>query len=561
VAAYTAYFIDQNRHVARALLEAVSDEEAGREAAALVDSGTVELWAGPRRVGSFNGRGPVKPLAPPLPETRDAWLTEAIALHRAGKFAEAAELYAALLKAEPENSKVLGLLGTLNYRRGEFQEALRSLELSLKLDPQQPFTLTISGNTLCRLGRYREAVAAYQKAIALKADHAAAHSNLGNALVALNRPIEALASCEKAIAIRPNDSESHSCRGNALRALRRHAEALASCDKAIELNPNNAVAYLNRARTYAALHRLAEAADDYDKSIALDPSNAEAHKHGGDLCRARRAYQEALALYDNAITLRPDYAAAHYARGNALGKLKRYGEALDSIDTARALDASLSYAWGNRLSIKARICDWDGFPEESRDLVAAIGRGELGSTPFAFLSLPSTPGAQRRCAELYANDRYPPPSLPDRNATKSAWLMPHDRIRVAYVSSTYYTHAGSTLLVGILEQHDRSKFEIYGISMSPNEESDFRNRIEKSLDHFIDVSERSDAEVAAMLRDLEIDIAVDLRGYTNNSRPGVFTHRAAPIQVNFLGFAGTTGAASMDYIIADRIVIPPEERA
>src|SRR5262249_48049595 len=140
-------------------------------------------------------------------------------------------------------------------------------------------------------------------------------------------------------------------------------------------------------------------------------------------------------------------------------------------------------------------------------------------------------------------------------------LYSHDRIRVGYLSADFREHAVAYLTAGMFEHHDKSRFEVTGISFGPDDGSPMQGRLKRAFERFLNVADRNDQEIANLIRELEIDVAVDLMGFTQHSRLGVLARRAAPIQVNYLGYPGTLGASYIDYIIADQIVIPPEHAA
>ena len=167
------------------------------------------------------------------------------------------------------------------------------------------------------------------------------------------------------------------------------------------------------------------------------------------------------------------------------------------------------------------------------------------------LAISASPAIQRQAAEIYARDKTPAPS------TSPVFRRPkRDRIRIGYFSADYYKHVTSYLIAELFERHDRSRFEILGFAFGPDIVDEMTQRISTAMDSFIDVRSMRDPEVAELSRKLEVDIAVDVNGFTTNSRPGIFAQRAAPIQVNYLAYPGTMGAQYMDYLIADHTLIP-----
>ena len=247
-------------------------------------------------------------------------------------------------------------------------------------------------------------------------------------------------------------------------------------------------------------------------------------------------------------------AEAWLGRGNAFIDLKHYDEAFAAYDKAFSLKPELVGAEGSRLHAKMYLCDWNNFDAECNHLIASIRDRKSSTPPFPFLAIPSSPGDQLQCATLWVAEKNPPSPKPIWRNEKYR----HDRIRVAYVSADLRQHAVSCLIAGLFECHDKSRFEITAISIGPDDGSEMRQRLKGSFEHFIDANALSDAEIASHIRETEIDILIDLQGFTQGERTNVFASRPAPIQVNYLGYPGTMGASYVDYIVADQTVIPDE---
>ncbi|MGH9548745.1 MAG: hypothetical protein ACRD3W_05185, partial [Terriglobales bacterium] len=202
------------------------------------------------------------------------------------------------------------------------------------------------------------------------------------------------------------------------------------------------------------------------------------------------------------------------------------------------------------------MCAWKTFDDDCSRVIASVRDERDFADPFAFLSLSHSPAEQLKCAQLFCSDKLPLSDAPRWRGRHYS----HDRIRVAYISADFRDHAVSYLLAGLFEQHDRRLFETVAVSLFPDRQSEMRRRLEGAFARYIDASNGSDMDAYHVLRELEIDIAVDLMGHTAGARPGIFASRPAPIQVSYLGYPGTTGASWVDYIIADRFVIPEDQR-
>ena len=449
-------------------------------------------------------------------------LARAVALHRVGKLDDAARLYREILNTNAKHVDALTLLGTVCLQRGELGEGLRIIDLSLTLAPGQPHALVNRGNALSSMKRFDEAVLSYDRAIALKPDVAEAFNNRGNALRDLERFDEALRSYDRAIALRPDYAEAHNHRGGVLRELRRPNEALASCEHAIAIRPDYAEAYNDRAVVLRDLNRP----------------------------------DEALRSCERAIAMKPDFGDAYYNRGKALRDLGRLTEALRSHERAFLLNPELAYVEGSILHVGMLTCDWTDLKARTERVLKGVERGARVALPFELLATSATPAQQKRCAVTFCQAEYPPV---DVNAGRASGYS-HDRVRVGYFSADFHDHAVSNLSAELFEIHDRGRFEVFGFSYDASPDDGMRRRLRHGFDHFVEVAAKSDRAIAAMARELEIDIAIDLGGHTGQSRPGILAHRPAPIRVHFLGYPGTLGASFVDYLVADPIVVPSEQR-
>ncbi len=301
----------------------------------------------------------------------------------------------------------------------------------------------------------------------------------------------------------------------------------------------------------AGLRRTSEALASYEAAIRADPSFAPPYVNRATLLRDLGDLHAALANLDKAVALQPDEPAAHGNRGSLLTELGRPAEAIASFDRALALNPAYPYAAGLRLINKAYICDWNRIDEETAGLAEKIRRGEPVAPPWTLLALIDSPALHRQAAEAWEAAKFPENGLgpivkPPR----------HPRIKVGYYCADFHRHPTGHLIAGLFERHHRSNFEIIAFSLRAVRDDDMHRRIVAAVDRFIDVRDRSERDIAALSRELEIDIAVDLNGLISNNRVGIFAQRAAPIQVNYLAYPGTMGAPYMDYILADKTVIP-----
>jgi protein O-GlcNAc transferase len=456
------------------------------------------------------------------------------------------------LALKPDLAEAWQGRGNLFYEMKRYDLALTCYEKSLSAKPELLQAQLGCGNAFYELKRYDEALASYKKALSLKSDLIDAWLGQGNVCFELKRYDDALTAYDKALSLDPNCALAHSNRATVFLSLKRYAEALGSSEQAISLDPGLGRAHSNRGAALSNLKRYAEALASCDRAILLDAGLAAAHSNRGSALVGLQRYSDALASYDQALAVEPGLAEASLARGNALLLLKRYVDAVAAFDRAISLKPDLDYALSLRLHGKQYMCDWTNFEADTAQLLLTVKEGKLVNDPFVMLSIPSSAADQLQCAKHYVQNQ---------SGFRPVWqgeVYSHDRIRVAYLSADFREHPVSHLTIGLFEQHDRSRFEVTGISFGPDENSPIRQRLKDAFEHFVDVAHCSDQEIADLVRRLEIDIVVDLMGFTLDNRLNVLAQRAAPIQVNYLGYSGTLGASYIDYMIADQTVIPRE---
>jgi predicted O-linked N-acetylglucosamine transferase (SPINDLY family) len=345
-------------------------------------------------------------------------------------------------------------------------------------------------------------------------------------------------------------------RGVALRQLGRLEEALADYDRAILIKPDLADAHFNRGNICGELRRFETALASYQRAIASKPDHAAAYLNLGNVQRELGQFAAALSSFDHALTLRPNFAEGHANKGHVLWDLKEYEAAIASYGLALGLEPRMKLLLGQRLWTKMQICDWRDFAADVAALELAIERSEVVCNPFFLLALSGSAALQKKAAEIWAREHHPPePALPAISKRAK-----REKIRLGYFSADYLNHPVSMLTAGLIENHDRSKFEVVAISLGPDTNDEMRVRMQRAFDRFIDVRAKSDREIALLARELGLDIAMNLGGYTVGSRPKIFAMRTAPVQVGYLGYLGTMGAAHMDYLIADYITVPSTHR-
>ena len=539
----------------------------------------------PEAAADFLGRA-----ATAKPKDATAHNNYGIALKNLERFEEALGSFEQALKIMPDFAEAHYNQGNAYKELKRYREALKSYERALKINPHYAEAYINRGIALQALERVEDALASHERALEIKPNYAEAHYNRGGALLALRRAHEGLESHDRALMVKPDYAEANNNRGVVLHELRRFDDALDSYERALTIKPDYAGAYINRGNALKELERFEDALESYERALQIKPDYAEAHNNRGNALKELKRFNDALDSFERALKVKSDYAEAHFNIGNTLVELKRPDEALESYRRAleikpvyteaynnrgnvlqelHRLDGALeSYAcalrikpdfeslYGTWLHTKMRLCEWSDLDTHIDHLAAHIDLGRKITPPFPVLTLVDSLSLQRRAAQNWTNGEHSVSQLPTSIEKRAR----HKRIRIGYFSADFHNHATAFLMAELFERHDRTRFELVALSFGPDVRDEMRMRLSAAFDRFVDVSAKSDKEIARLSRELEIDIAVDLKGFTQDERHGIFSHRAAPIQVNYLGYPGTTAAQCMDYIIADRTLIPQESR-
>jgi predicted O-linked N-acetylglucosamine transferase (SPINDLY family) len=522
------------------------------------------------------------------PAAADVHIMQGLCLQALRKPAQALASYDRALVIQPDNGAALVNRGTILRSTGNLSEALASYDRALAIDPAFVDALANRGAVLRDLGRPQDALASfetvlslqpsatawfnratalqdlrrldealegYDKALAIRPDFATALFSRGTCLLTMHRQQEALASFDKALTVQPAYFDALYQRANLLRDMERLDEALEDFGKALALAPRAPNVLHGRGSVLRGLRRLPEALESYDQALLADSRRAETHLDRGNVLRDMGKPAEALETYDRAIALDPESAVAHFNRAGLLLDLGRLKEAILAYQRTLEIEPDFPYARGELFNAQLHAGDWADFKERARVIDAGVRAGKKVALPFTYQTISDTPADLQACSSIYAKTLYP--------GVDGVSYMPRKRtekIRIGYVCGEFREHATGYLMAGLFERHDRDKFEIFAFDNGWNDNSPIRKRLESAFGGFITVAALSDHDSVRAIVAREIDILVDLNGYCGLGRTGVFARRPAPVQVNYLGFQGTLGTDHMDYILADRFIIPEEER-
>jgi predicted O-linked N-acetylglucosamine transferase (SPINDLY family) len=480
----------------------------------------------------------------------------ALNLHQRGLIGQAQIIYQEILKTQPRHFNSRHMLGVAALQSGRTDDAIKLIGAAIKLDASIPSAHNNLGNALLEQKNWKAALACFDKAIAIDPTYIEAIVNRAYALKELERPEEALSACDALLSLRPSLPQGHNNRGNALLELGRTEEALACFETALTLAPSYAEAFNNRGSAKTRLLRSEDAISDFDRALILNPRYPEAWMNRGLALLHLERFPDALASLDQSLALKPDHAETWFNRGNVLLEMRNLHQASESFEKGYVIDPDYAFLIGNIAHNRQLLCDWSQLSEHrSRIAKGTLARHRV-CPPFQAIGLFDDPGLLKINAETYAETKFPRRKTTIDFSQSSS----HNKVRIGYYSADLFNHATTFLMAEMLESHDHQHFEFFGFSFGPDKQDEMARRIPKAFDHFHSVRKSSDVEVAQLSRELGIDIAVDLKGYTKDSRPGMFAEGCAPIQVNFLGFPGTLGADYFDYIIGDKTLIPVEEQ-
>lgn len=405
-------------------------------------------------------------------------------------------------------------------------------------------------------GNLREAENIYKDVIQKNPKNSLALTLYATLLLQQDKDDKAIDYFEKSILIDPSQAMSYCNLGVSLFKRKEYQNALKNYDHAIKLKPDYFEAYRFKGITLKALKKLQEALECFKKAIEINPTFSSAFIDLADLLFKRHLYEDALKVYDRLSYLMPNCSDAYIYKGIILHSQKRYKDQLDNYNKAISLGLSPNFLLGAKLHTLMYLNQWNELHQLVQDIITKINLNVPVSVPFNLLAIIDDPNLLKKSAEHVTKTNYP---INDYLGNFEQFQK-NKKIRVGFFSSDFYDHATMHLLGDMLQCLDKSQFEYIGISFGPKTDDEWYRIAQTSFDHFIQIDTETDEEIAELSRGMKIDIALDLKGYTGGNRTSIFSYRAAPIQVNFLGFPATMGAEYIDYIIADKIVIPEDKK-
>jgi protein O-GlcNAc transferase len=478
-------------------------------------------------------------------------------LYAKGQFAALIEAAARLPAKQKRLAIVQTLLGGAEMALGRPDRAEAAFRALLKADPGRPAAHNNLGLALRAQAKLPEAEKAFRQALKLRPDYGDAQNGLGMVLQDSGDIAGAQRAFQAAVRLKPDDPEIWTNLGNMHQQQGDLDSAIAAYERALQIAPEHGNAHYNYGLALKAKGRLSDAIDHYRAAAKARPNFAPAHNNLGNALRAMGQLPAAEEALRRAVKLTPQDAEAHANLGVVLQAMGQFDEAVAAFEASRQADPNNAAAEAARLHLLAQMCDWRVYPEfaAQADRLGIVGPAVV---PFGLLSLEDAPERQLRRSERYARETFGPSAAPMRPPAEPRQPK---RLRIGYFSGDFRSHPVARLIAGTFAAHDKTRVELFGYSFGPDRDDAFRADLSAPFDHFHDIRATPDGEAAQVIAEDKLDIAVDLTLYTQHSRTALFAKRIAPVQINYLGYPGTSGASFMDYMIADPIVVPPEQEA
>ena len=469
---------------------------------------------------------------------------------------EAIKNFHRVLVIKPDFAELHNNLGIIYKEIDEIDSALEHFKNAVRIKPEFAEAHNNLGIINNDLGQFNEALKIYETAIAINPNYAEAHFNFGNSLSEVGQTDKAVKSFKKALLINPDYADAYLNLGNNLQDLGQLDEAIEYYQNNLLIDQDNAQVHYELGTTFMKLGEITKSIESFQRAIKIKPDYDEAHNGLGIMFHKIGKYEKALRSYEIAYSINPKYAEVYFNLGNLLVEINQLDHAIVNYEHAYNLKPGIDYNFGNLFHNKMHLCIWDNFYKDLDELIIKLNQNGRDIDPYSLSTLIDDAKIQLKNAVIHSDYRFQ-----NRHAlTKVNHFTHHTKIRIGYFSADFREHPVSALSAEIYELHDRSQFEIYAFSFGPDTKDKLNLRIKAGVDNFYDVSTMSYKDIAMLSRSLEIDIAIDLGGHTHNNKMEIFDISAAPIQINYLGYPGTTGASFYDYILADNTIIPENQK-
>jgi len=469
------------------------------------------------------------------------------------QFDAAIASYKKALKIKPDYAEAYYNMGIALKEKGDFELAIDSYKKAIEIKPDYIDAYFNMGNILKYVGDLEAAIDSYKMTLEIKPNYAEAYNNIGNVLKDKGDLEAAIDSYNMALKIKPDYAEVYNNIGIILQEKSDKEAAIKSFEMALKIKPDYADAYYNLGNTLKDNGNLVGAVTSYEMALKIQPKSSDAYINMGIALNNMGDLEAAIICYKHTLKIKPDYAEAYYHMGITLKSKGDLGAAMDNYKQALKINPEYAPALSQSHYLASIMSNWAYAKSLEKALSSDLLEGNLSI--YGLLSLEDNPSMHLKRATSLVKSQYN--LLPLFNARS---LLKSNRIKIGYFSSYFRQHPVTMLSVKMLEYSDNEKFETFAFHYGPNTNDEYSLRINAAFDHFINVSEMSDKEIANLALENEIDIAIEFNGFMKDERIGILAHRPAPIQINYLAYPGTMGADFYDYIVADETVIPVDQK-
>ena len=455
----------------------------------------------------------------------------------------------------PDNFRAQFDSGVCSAMLNDYQSAIAAFQKAIRLEPENDTVLTHLGIAYSNLKMPVETEKFLKKSIETNKNNSRAIKALGNFYFENQNYESAVPLYERAIELEPENQYLVKITGRAYYEVGRAEESLKKLTLALQLDPLDSEAYLYRGICYRAIGDLKNSEHDIKLAIEKDKSNSQAFNELGNLYIRSFRFELAIKYFKSAISINPNYPIAYANLGSAYQASNNYSEAIKNYATALDLKPNYANCYHQLRHLMSLQCNWDTRATEILDLDKVDKY--YPPQPFSVLSHSDEPLYHRKISEWYSYKEcgsIPLRTFPEKDSCSK-------RLKIGYFSGNFHAHPVTRLVERVIELHDRNSFEVFGFRLSNPKQDSISQRISRRFDTFKDVARWSDVEIANLARSIKLDIAIDLDGYTENSRCRIFAYGCAPIQINMLGYPGSMGSQYYHYIVADPYLIPPESQS
>jgi predicted O-linked N-acetylglucosamine transferase (SPINDLY family) len=486
------------------------------------------------------------------PNYVDVWYNRAILLSELLNYEESIKNYDQVILLNPLHKESFYNKGLLLFNLNKYEQSIKCFNGAILIDVNYEEAFISKSAALTKMMQHSEAIEVLREFISTNKKAYTAWFNLGTIYLTQKQYENSINSLKNAIVINPLFEEAYLNLGNAYRFNGNYFDSLKAYDSAIDINGNYLDAWINKGVLFQEFMFNKDALFCYEKAINLNHKSVAAWLNKGNTFHNLKRYVDAINCYEHALKIDNSIPEIYFSIGKTLIQMGEYQESLFFFEKLIEIKPDLPYGYGEIINAKTKICHWTFLDQNINDCLRELSEGNDACQPFYMVAINDDLAIQKKCAELYVNKNFPP--IKSINNIKRKINL--SKIKLAYYSADFHNHATAHLITGLFEHHNKEKFEIYAFSFGPITNDLEQNRIKDSFDFFYTLGDKSDFEIIELSRQIGIDIAIDLKGFTTDSRTRIFSNRVAPIQVNFLGYPGTMGANYIDYLIADEYVVP-----